>query len=57
MTVEQSHYLLMMPFFNSELGWSLWGSLGWTKTCCRAELEDAGLTGLWQGYCYDDLRV
>ena len=24
--------LLMMPFFQPELGWSVWGSLGWTKT-------------------------
>ena len=22
----------MMPFFQPELGWSVWGSLGWTKT-------------------------
>ena len=23
---------MMMPRFQSELGWSVWGSLGWTKT-------------------------
>ena len=22
----------MMPRFQPELGWSMWGSLGWTKT-------------------------
>ena len=33
-------------YFQPELGWSVKGSLGWTKNCWRAELEDAGSSGL-----------
>ena len=33
-------------FFQSELGWSVWGVVGLDQDCWQAELEDAGSSGL-----------
>ena len=33
-------------FFQPELGWSVWGSLGWTKTADGLNWRDAGSFGL-----------
>ena len=29
--LREVSFLLMMPYSQQELGWSVWGSLGWTK--------------------------
>ena len=47
----------MMPFFQSELGWSVLGVVGLDQDCWQVELEDAGSFGLWQDHCNVNLRV